>query len=233
MKKFLLVLMVLVMSCTCVSAMAAGKLRVENENFYAIEEYSTIYGYTFARVENVGDKPIMVNACIMEVFDENGEPITSTDSYNSYVRYLNPNEYTYLRMSSKVEGITTPEGADDYMLTVTGKSKTDYNAYRMPCTTQLEKNVKSGYYTYDYMYATFTNDTDKEIYDVRIVMALLDADDNILYVTGDNLGTTYALMPGSSMTAQFSVDSDFVKMYADKGIDPVRVDAIAYYWVAK
>ena len=233
MKKMALVFLVCMMICACASGLAAGKLRVEEENFYAIEEYSAIYGYVFARVENVGDKPIMINACIMEVFDEAGDPITSTDSYNSYVRYLAPDEYTYLRLSGKIEGIASPEGADDYMLTVTGKSKMNYTAYRLPCTTRLERNVKVGSYTYDYMYATFTNDTDKEIYNVRLVMALLDDDNNIMYVTGDNLGDTYALMPGSSMTAQFTVDTDFVKMYNNKGLEPARVDAIVYYWIEK
>ena len=48
--------------------LAAGKLSVEQENFHVIQSYS-VYGYTYAKVANVGDKPIKINTGLLEIFD--------------------------------------------------------------------------------------------------------------------------------------------------------------------
>ena len=59
-------------------AFCAGKLSVAQENFHVVSYWGT-YGYAFAKVENIGDKPIKVNAGVLEIFDENGDALTSSD----------------------------------------------------------------------------------------------------------------------------------------------------------
>ena len=59
-------------------ALSAGKLLVDQENFLVVTSFWT-YGYVFAKVSNAGDKPIKVNAGVLEIYDEAGDAITSSD----------------------------------------------------------------------------------------------------------------------------------------------------------
>lgn len=226
MKKNLVWLLVFAIVFCSTPAFAAGKLSVEQENFHVIQSYS-VYGYAYAKVANVGDKPIKINTSLLEVFNADGDTLTSTDYYSDYAEYLQPDEYTYLRMYDEIEDVE-PSEVDDYMLTVTGKSDSDYISYRFPCTTSYEPNVADGYWTYNYMYATFTNETDEPVYGISVVLALLDADGNILYMDDASMYSDKAVMPGSSITVRENVDSDFIEYFEKNGLIPSSVDAIAY-----
>lgn len=224
MKRFLGGLLVcLILAGLCTAGFAAGKLNVEQENFWVVGSYA----YCYARVRNVGDKPIKVQAAILEVFDAEGENITSTDYQESFARYLQPDEYTYVSMYVRLE----PEQiamVDDYMLTVVGKSDRDYISVRYPVVTRFEPKTKDGSSVYDYMFGTMTNDTDSVVFAPYMVLALLDAEDNILYITNNSLSSYYGLEPGSVLTYRPYVSSDFRRMFEEKELVPVKVDAIAY-----
>ena len=146
MKKTLSLLLCLVLLAVSVPTHAAGKLSVVQENFYVINSYWT-YGYVYAKVMNAGDKAIKVNAGVLEIYDESGNAITSSDYISAYAAYLEPGEYTYVRMYAEVkEG--TPS---DHMLTVTGKTDASKQSLRLPVETELQMGVKSGWFTYDYL----------------------------------------------------------------------------------
>lgn len=226
MKKILVLMMVLAIALCSVPAFAAGKLSVEQENFHVIQSYS-VYGYAYAKLANVGDKPIKVNTGLLEIFDADGEALTSTDYYSDYAEYLQPDEYTYIALSDEVEDVE-PSDVDDYMLTVTGKADTDYISYRFPCTTSYAPNVEEGYWTYNYMYATFTNNTEEPVYDISVVLVLLDAEGNILYMDDADMYSDKAVMPGSSITVRKDVSSNFIEYFEKNGLVPASVDAIAY-----
>ena len=226
MKKTVAICLFFVMMAGMCPAFSAGKLSVEQENFHVIDSYS-VYGYAFAKLANVGDKPIKVNTGLLEIFDADGEALTSTDYYSSYAEYLQPNEFTYIKIYDEVENVEASDVAD-YMLTATGKADTDYISYRFPCTTSYEPNVQEGYWNYNYMYATFTNDTDEPVYDISVVLALLDADGNILYMDETDMYSDKAVMPGSSITVRKDVRSDFIEYFEKAGLVPASVDAIAY-----
>lgn len=233
MKKSLVALMlVLCLLFTAVPAFAAGKLNVLQENFHVLTRYSSTYGYAYAKVENSGDRPIKVNACILEIFDENGDVLTSTDSFSSYARYLQPGEYTYVNASDECEDVGTKD-VDDYMLTITGKNEKAYVSKRLPCTTDYKENVAiSKYNNYDYLYATVTNNTDEVVYDLTFMLALLDAEGNILYVSSTSMGSSQAICPNSSVEVRLSVPDYFEEYFALNGYTPASVDAIAYVNVA-
>lgn len=228
MKKIVCLMLVCLMTLCAASAMAAGKLSVEQENFHYITGYWN-YGYTYAKVENIGDRPIMVNAGVLEIFDAEGEVITSTDYMQSYATYLQPGEYTYVQMYEGIEeGQNTP---DDYMLTVTGKNSAEKTAVRFPVETKLEMNVTSGWWTYNYMYATVTNNTDEPVYEMVVVLALLDAEGNILYIDSHDFYSTVAINPGSSVTIRKDISSSFIDYFAAQELVPASVDALAYVLV--
>ena len=226
MKKILVFVLVLLMMMSSMTAFAAGKLRVTQENFILTNSYS-MYGYAYARIDNVGDRPIKVNAGILEIFDTNGNAITSSDYLRGYAEYLQPDDYTYAYIYTSIEDVEE-SAVDDYMLTITGKSDTSYISQRLPVTTEYEEDVDEGYYTSDYMYATITNDTDEPIYSVEVVLVLLDADGNILFMDSSDMYSDKAIMPGSSIKIRVDVDSSFIEWYEKEGLIPASVDAIAF-----
>lgn len=231
MKKWLSIGITLLILAATLPAFAAGRLRVEQENFYVIDSYS-VYGYAFAKVANIGDKPIKVNTGLLEIFNADGDPLTSTDYASAYAKYLQPEEYTYVKTYDNVEDAQVSD-VDDYMLTVTGKADTDYENLRLPVTTSYEPDVRSGYWTYNYMYAVVTNNTNEPLYDISVVLALLDASGNILFVDDASMYSDKALMPGSSMTVRKDVDSKFIEYFTKNGIKPSVVDAIAFVEISK
>lgn len=231
MKKLVALMLALSLVLCSIPALAAGKLSVQQENFHVIKDYR-LYGYVYAKVSNVGDRPIKVNTGLLEIFNADGDALTSTDSFSAYAKYLQPGEYTYMKLYDEIENAESSD-VDDYMLTVTGKSSNDYISKRLPCVSAYEPDIKDGHYTRNYMYATVTNDTDEPIYAINIVMALLDAEGNILYIASDNLYDSRALMPGSSLMFRCDVDSDHIKYMQENGYVPVEVDAIAYVTVER
>lgn len=226
MKKGLTLVLVLMMVMLLATASAAGKLRVEQENFHVIDSYR-LYGYVYAKVANVGDRPIKVNTGLMEIFNAEGDALTSTDYFSGYAVYLQPEEYTYIKLYDEIEDVEA-SAVDDYMLTTTGKADNDHVSMRLPCVTSYEPNVEEGYYTRNYMYATVTNNTEEPVYDIEVVLALLDAEGNILYMTDSSMYTEKALTPGSSMIIRKDVDSSFIEYFEKNGIVPASVDAIAF-----
>ncbi len=223
MKKTIALFLCLLLSSVSISALAAGKLSVDQENFHVVSSYWT-YGYAYAKVTNVGDKQIKVNAGVLEIYDESGDAITSSDYLSAYAAYLEPGEYTYVKMYSEIESGT----ARDYMLTLTGKTENSKKTLRLPVDTDLQLNVISGWWTYNYMYATITNNTDKASYNISVVLALLDADGNILHIEDDSLYSDKALAPGSSIIIRKDISSMYMDYFAANGLIPASVDAIAY-----
>lgn len=231
MKKLVALVLCLLIGLMAAPALAAGKLEVSQENFWVVDSY-WIYGYVYARIDNVGDKPIKVNAGVLEIFDENGDPITSSDYLDTFAEYLEPGEYTYANIYAQIEGVTA-DAVDDYALTITGKSDKDYISVRLPVETDYVEGVEEWYSTYNYMYATVTNNTDKPIYNVETVLVLLDADGNILYMADASMYSDKAIMPGSSIQIKEYVDSDFIALYQASGLTPASVDAIAFANIAQ
>ena len=226
MKKLVSLVLALALCLSATSALAAGKLNVLQENYYTINSFWT-YGYAFAKVENSGNKPIRVNAGVLEIYDEAGDVITSTDYLSAHYAYLQPGEYTYIRIFDEIEGADTGIVVDDHMLTLTGKSESSYVYQRFPCEAKLELNVVDGWMTYNYMYATVTNDTTETVYDLNVVFALMDETGNILFVESDQVYDV-GLTPNSSMVFRVEIPSSFTEYFTANNITPTTLDVIAY-----
>lgn len=226
MKKLVSLLLVLALCLGCTSAFAAGKLNVVQENTCYINEYSP-YFYAYAKVENSGDKPIKVNAGVLEVYNADGDPIASADYLSAGARYLQPGEYTYVRMNA-YDGLSEDAVPADYALTLTGKAEKDYENVRFQAEGKLEMNVQvDKWSTYNFMYATVTNNTEETVYNVQVAMALLDAEGNVLYVCEDSLYNV-GIPAGGSVVFRQNIPSEFMKYFEANSITPASVDAIAY-----
>lgn len=227
MKRFFAVLLVLSLLVP-ISAFAAGKLVATQEDFYVVQSWSSFYGYAFMKLENTGNKPVEFSAGLFEIYDENGDTLTSDSYFQLYGRYVAPGDYVYAKISEEIKDIEGPSQVDDYMLTVTGKS-TDREIKKFACETIYEPDYQySRYSSGPYMFATFTNDTDDIIYGVNIVFALLDDDGKILYIDSTSVYDSVGIHPGATITARESVDDDIIEAYEKKGLKPTHVDAYAY-----
>ena len=63
---------------------------------------------------------------------------------------------------------------------------------------------------------------------IGVVMALYDADGNIIDIEDDDLYSGRALAPGSSMIFRKEIPSGIAEYLEKEGIVPASVDAIAY-----
>lgn len=224
MKKIVCLMLVAVLCVAAIPAMAAGRLTVVQENYHYVGGFLN-YVYAYAKVENTGDRPIKVNAGVLEVYDAEGEVLTSTDYENAYATYLQPGEYTYVSMYEDVEEGMIPA---DYMMTLTGKSENNQVAFRLPVEAKFEMNVMDGWWKHNYLYATVNNPTEEVQYDVEVVFALLDAEGNIICIDSKSLYDEVGIMPGQSLMIRLDISSSFIDYYDAKGIVPVSVDALAY-----
>lgn len=230
MKKITALVLAMILFVCANPAFAAGKITVTQENFHIIDSYS-LYTYAYAKVENTGNKPMMVNAGLLEVYNADGDTITSNDYLNTYAKYLEPGEYTYCSLSAKVEDDSTVADIDDYLLTISGKSDNSYVTKRFPVVTDYQKDVAvSKYSKYDYMYATVTNDTDETVYGVSVILVLLDDDENILYMESDSLYDK-GILPGGSVVIRADVSSTSIEAYEKAGFEATHCDAIAYTYI--
>lgn len=201
-----------------------GKLSVSNEQMIYFEEYSSTHGYLFAKVENIGGRDTSVYDCYAEFFNAAGDRIAYEDYGNTYARYLKPGEYTYLRVWVYDE---LKEQPADYSLNVIEKPNNYYYNERFPVTAELELDVDEGWQTTDYMVAAFTNEGNELIYGINVVMALLDTEGNLLYVTEKTL-YDYAVAPGSTVYVREEIPSGFQKYFQENNMTPSSVDAFAY-----
>lgn len=224
MKKIVCLMLVAVLCVAAIPAMAAGRLTVVQENYHYVGGFLN-YVYAYAKVENTGDRPIKVNAGVLEVYDAEGEVLTSTDYENAYATYLQPGEYTYVSMYEDVEEGKIPA---DYMMTLTGKSENNQVAFRLPVEAKFEMNVMDGWWKHNYLYATVNNPTEEVQYDVEVVFALLDAEGNIICIDSKSLYDEVGIMPGQSLMIRLDISSSFIDYYDAEGIVPVSVDALAY-----
>ena len=222
----LMLVLTLILCAAACPAMAAGKMTVQQENFHVVDSYG-VYGYGFARVENTGDKPVVFSAGLLEIYDANGDTLTSTDYISYYPDVLQPGDVGYIFSYDSVDDAESIDDVDDYMLTVTGKS-TDNEVVRYPATGSFQENVQiSEYSSANYISAEITNDTDETVYDMDVVIALLDAEGNIMMVENNafyNVGVT----PGSTITYRREVYDSWYEAWAREGLTPAQVEVIAF-----
>ena len=80
------------------------------------------------------------------------------------------------------ENAAAPTDIAQYKLNLTGKD-TDTTIPRLTSTGVYENDVSDGYWTYDYLTAEITNDSQAIAYDYYVVYAVKDAEGNLIYAT--------------------------------------------------
>ena len=137
MKKFVALLLAACLTLGCASALAAGKLTVNQETYTAVAGYSFV-GYVFAEVENTGDKNIEFGNGLLEILTADGDPMDSTDIYSMYPSILAPGEKGYVSTLQYVDAAESIEDISDYTLTITGKSTQEEAIARLAYCSGVE-----------------------------------------------------------------------------------------------
>ena len=225
MKKWIAMVLILMLACCSIPALAAGKLTTTQENFWVIPSYWADAAYAYAKLENSGDKPIDVNAGILEIYDEKGDVITSGNYLQVYPKTLQPGEYTYVSLAMEVQQAKDVGKPESHKLTVAGKTDDESSTLRLP--VELKK-AEGEWWKEEYLYATVTNNTEETVYGIQTVFVLLDAEGNILYIDNDNQLVPYGLTPGSSVEIRREINQAFVSYFTAKELTPASVDVIAY-----
>jgi len=224
MKKIIFVLLTILLLAALSLALADGQQRVTQKNFYVTGSGSYQSGYFFAKIENVGDMPIYLDSGKLVIFDLDDNIAETSDYIRAYPSYLEPGEYAYTRSWSYNSIDADVVGDVKFSIGMTRMYNT---ATRLACEAVYDPGDPASKYD-DYIYATYTNTSEETLFDVQLVFALLDAEDNLLYVTQEsqrNMG----IHPGSTVTMRASIDSDFVEYFTKNKIEPVKVDVLVYY----
>ena len=225
-KKSFVVILIVLFSLCCVECicLADGSLTVTSKNL--IIKPGKDSGMFIGIVENTGDQPIYYDNGKLVVFSEDDD-ILATDNYvysSPSDILLQPGEYTYVYeflWSSPLKNAKIGDIKFSVTSDTRGKS---YN--QLPSTADLEL-PGSGSFQYNYVNVTFTNTTDEIIYGAYVVCAIMDQDDNIVYVDRDsynNLG----IHPGSTVTVKMYIDSDYIDYYEANNIKLSKIDSSVF-----
>ena len=226
MKKIVALLLAACLTLGCASALAAGKLTVNQETYTAVAGYSFV-GYVFAEVENTGDKNIEFGNGLLEILTADGDPMDSTDIYSMYPSILAPGEKGYVNTLQYVDAAESIEDISDYTLTITGKSTQEEAVARLDSTAAYGVGVNSWGDEEQMVVVTITNNTQETVYDCQVAFALYDAEGKLLLVDADN---TYnvGIPAGQSVEVQFTVDEDLAAVWAEQGVTPATAESVAY-----
>lgn len=227
MKKTICVLLVLFLALLPAFALAAGKATVTQEAFYVTSFLSYYAADLYVEITNTGDRPIVFNGGLLELYNLEGDAIESSNLYSCYPAVLAPGEKGYLHELISVDEATDASYIDDYSLTISGKGENEKTTLRLASTGTFGEEQVSKYFKEYAVTAVVTNDTDELLRNIRVVYALFGDDDKLLYTC--NAEPYYVgLPPGQTIEVRTTVDSDIVDVWEKDGIQPARIVTIAY-----
>ena len=221
-------LSVLMLVSVCAgAAQAAGKATVTQEAFYVRPYIDYHAGEIYAEITNTGDKPVIFNGGLIELYNEDGDAIESDNLYRCYPEVLAPGEVGYLYNTTSVQEAVEPDYIDDYALTVTGKSENEKMTVRLVSEGSFGEYQRSKYYSEYAMFANVINDTDEILRGVRVVYALYDGEDKLLYADSTEL-YSLGIPPNQMVEVRMSVDSRMLEAWEKEDVKPERIVTIAY-----
>ena len=202
---------------------AEYKVDILAENFYVMEEYSSLRGYWLAKVINMNSVPVYLRDGALKVLDAEGNQVgEATYLSTTGSRYLEPGEISFVSMRADIEG----DGAD---LTYDASIETTIRSYVTDAALPLADADFEPLdpESYSYMQTTVTNDTDKPV-SVNAVFALEDAE-GTPWLISDEKVYNHELTPGSSLILKSSVYTSFAEFIQEKGIEITTIETYAWY----
>jgi hypothetical protein len=183
-------------------------------------------GEIYAELKNTGDKPVIFNGGMMELFDQEGTSIESSNIYSCYPPILGAGEVGYIFCTQSVKEAEEKSYIDDYMLTITSKGENKEVIKYLPSVGEYGERQRS-FSTELRISSTIHNDTDATLEKVTVAIALYDSNDKLIYA--DYISPYSIGIPsGQSILLFTTVDNRIVKLWEEDGISPARIVTIAY-----
>ncbi len=225
-------------------ALAAGKATITHETVYVEsdnDKYVTIgekaralsggvlvfeNAYLFAEITNTGDKAIVFNDGLFELFNADGDSVESSSYLSCYPQYLAPGESGYIYDYLYIDDPSLENSIDDYSLTVTGKGDNKNSTLRLPAEGIYEE-VESGYWTNRYVTATIENNTANTLWNVKVVYVVFDQNDKLIFAKEDTMYDT-GVPVGQKVMARIDVESALSDVWQAEESTPTKIIVIAY-----
>ena len=225
MKRFIGLLVALVLLCGVLPAYAAGGISTTEETWYVTSHSDDWRVYFYATVKNDSDRAETVNDLLFQIQDQADTTIESTTKYKLYPEVLQPGESGWLVVSQDVKDIADKAEIDHYTLTLTSKGEEDEAAAMLDASAEYLKKDEDD--NEDMFRAAVTNTGDKDAFEITVAMAARDAEGKLLYVAR-TATKDIGLAAGNALLVRAERDSDIVDALKDAGTEVASVDAVAY-----
>lgn len=227
MKRIIALIITLILSCSAVSALAAGNIQAtEDKASYVLSHSDGYRVYYYAVVTNNGDKRACINDLLFEIRDRDDVTFESTSKYSLYPEILEPGQSGWLVITRDVKDVDDKGLIDHFNLTITSKTADDDEEIR-PLTASAEYVDKDEDDNEDVLRATVTNSGDENAFKVTVAMAARDAEDKLLYIVGDST-RDIGLAAGNTLLMRAFIRSDIMDAIEDAGTEVAAVEAVAY-----
>ena len=227
MKRIIALIVTLMLSCSAVTALAAGNIQATDDIASYVLSHSNGYRvYYYAVVTNQGDARASINDLLFEIRDRGDVTFESTSKYTLYPEILEPGQSGWLVITRDVKDIDEKGYIDHFNLTITTKAADDDKEIR-PLTAAAEYVAKDEDDNEDVLRATVTNDGTENAFKIIVAMAVRDGEGKLLYITGD--GTRdIGLAAGNALLTRSLIRSDIMDEIEKQGAEVAAVEAMAY-----
>ena len=220
MKKIIACLLAAVLLLAAVPVLADESLEVLKENFWQYNNEYTQFSCFYAKVQNKSAEPVFITECDLDMKDADGNVLVQDEFGSSFGLLLQPGEYTYAWF---YEYGDDQENAADCAFSWKEAAPDGYSGtVRYESTAVLEK-TQDEWDTYLTILVSVTNPTEEPLYDLSCLAVLLDAEDNILYISTD-CAYDLGIAPGSTVTFRFFVPGCYLE---GKSLEGLKVDSLA------
>ena len=227
MKRIVALIAALIMSCTAVSALAAGNIQATDDTASYVLSHSDGYRvYYYAVVTNAGDERASINDLLFEIRDRGDVTFESTSKYTLYPEILEPGQTGWLVITKDVKDVDEKGYIDHFNLTITTKAADDDKEVR-PLTAAAEYVEKDEDDNEDVLRATVTNDGTGNAFKINVAVAARDEAGKLLYIAGE--GTRdIGLAAGNALLVRSMIRSDIMDAIEDAGAAIAATEAMAY-----
>ena len=227
MKRIIALIITLILSCSAVSAMAAGNIQPTDDTASYVLSHSDGYRvYYYAVVTNNGDKRASINDLLFEIRDRSDVTFESTSKYSLYPEILEPGQSGWLVITRDVKDVDEKSYIDHFNLTITSKAADDDKEIR-PLTASAEYVAKDEDDNEDLLRANVTNSGDGNAFRITVAMAARDAEGKLLCIVGDTT-RDIGLAAGNTLMLRTAIRSDIMDAIEDAGAQLAATEAIAY-----
>ena len=208
-------------------ALAVGELIVTGEKYY-IGEYRL--GPTlqfFVEITNISDKTIICYGGFLEALNQEGNTIELLTIPSSCPPVLGPGEIGYIFDDPDDIDEENKNNITSYMLTVAGKVTNYRYTQYLPSLVKYGIVEKFNGSEALRISVTVTNDTNSTLYDIKMIVALYDSNDN-LYIVDSIYQYGVGVIAGQSAEFYNDYSTEFFELWKAGNTNPGRIEAIAY-----